>query len=302
LRKVEKPVQCNKCDESLASARHLTEHRRKFHGVSDYECNQCDKKLKCLKDLERHLLVHSDDCEKYKCDWSGCQYETKYKHYLKYHKLNKHLNEGNKFIECHLCGKKFINKYNLQNHFKTVHSVEKLECDWIGCDFKTNSAATLKLHRMRHTGDLPFVCEWPACEKKFRTNTRLEKHKKAVHENDPDFKCDWPECGEAFVRRNYLESHINKVHLNQRPFKCDQCDHSYASSYDLKAHVHQNHTRDKLKCDQCDYETVRSDDLKVHVMRKHTGEKPFKCEWSGCQSSFVTKYELRAHKNSVHSN
>ncbi|CAG2121384.1 unnamed protein product, partial [Medioppia subpectinata] len=30
--------------------------------------------------------------------------------------------------------------------------------------------------------------------------------------------------------------------------------------------------------------------------RKHTGEKPFRCEWDGCESSFTEAHHLKAHE------
>ena len=48
-----------------------------------------------------------------------------------------------------------------------------------------------------HTGDKPFMCQYPECEKAFAQYGNLKKHQK-VHGGEKKFFCDHQGCGKKF--------------------------------------------------------------------------------------------------------
>jgi uncharacterized Zn-finger protein len=53
------------------------------------------------------------------------------------------------------------------------------------------------MHKMIHSGQLPYKCEWPGCEKAFPLKRRLEVHR-SCHIGLRTVRCEWPECGQMF--------------------------------------------------------------------------------------------------------
>ena len=88
--KLEKPVQCEICDEIFATRQVLKTHVKTVHDVRTmYVCELCDMKFKQVYNLQAH---------------------TKNAHGLANH------------FECKTCGKHFARKGNLSIHVKTVHA------------------------------------------------------------------------------------------------------------------------------------------------------------------------------------
>lgn len=80
---------------------------------------------------------------------------------LKQHSY-RHLNK-NEFT-CPDCPRSFNTKDDLNKHFKNIHLAlpKKYECDICGRGFK--KPYVLKQHKMCHTNEKPFSCEY--CEKR----------------------------------------------------------------------------------------------------------------------------------------
>jgi uncharacterized Zn-finger protein len=54
-------------------------------------------------------------------------------------------------------------------------------------------------------------------------------------------------------------------------------------------------------CKECGKEFNEKGNLKIHE-RIHSGERPFKCNFEGCEHSFKTKAHLADHINSHKNN
>ena len=57
-----------------------------------------------------------------------------------------------------------------------------------------------------------------------------------------------------------------------------------------------------IKCfeNNCDKRFFTSTELKLHIGHKHSTERPFKCNFKNCNSSFKSLQNLNMHKKAVH--
>lgn len=98
-----------------------------------------------------HMRIHTGE-KPYKCSYEGCKKEFKAYGHLSDH-LKRHYNI--RPYECHICK---------------------------SCFSRRN---TLKTHMMTHTGEKPFVCSFPGCQKRFsekgNMKTHYKTHLKKIH-------------------------------------------------------------------------------------------------------------------------
>jgi len=158
------------------------------------------------------------------------------------------------------------------------------------CNHSANSAANLKIHMRKHSGEKPYKC--PLCDYSCSFSSVLIKHSR-THTGEKPFKC--PICKYCCSTSSDLKRH-NRIHTGEKPFKCKMCNYSSSNSGDLKIH-NRIHTRDKpFKCKICNYSCSKSGDLKKHN-RIHTRDKPFQCKI--CNYSCSNSSHLKRH-NRIH--
>jgi hypothetical protein len=75
-------------------------------------------------------------------------------------------------------------KYSLKRHYLGHLGIKQYECPH--CSKRFSLPQYLEEHIYTHTGDKPFVCQHPGCEKRFRQAGKLSIHKK-MH-SMPSFK------------------------------------------------------------------------------------------------------------------
>ncbi|KAJ7575562.1 hypothetical protein C8J56DRAFT_409244 [Mycena floridula] len=80
--------------------------------------------------------------------------------------------------------------------------------------FKTPSS--LRLHINVHTGETPFKCPDPGCDRSFTVNSNMRRHWRSIHQRKetpddsvPTFICSFPRCGKEFGVKSNMERHYN---------------------------------------------------------------------------------------------
>ncbi len=162
----------------------------------------------------------------------------------------------------------------------------KHQCDYEGCNYRTDHRISLKRHKKTH---LP-------------ADQRLRAH-----------QCDHEGCNYSTDHRGNLKVH-KQIHLpaDQRP-KAQQCDHegcNHSSPYldNLKKHKKTHLPADQrvklYRCDHegCDYNTDWASDLKkhkqTHLPANQRPKKPkvHQCDHEGCNYSTDQAGNLKRHK------
>lgn len=177
------------------------------------------------------------------------------------------MHTNNKSINCNECKLSFWGRKPLTDHIKLAHNQSydqisgKFKCDWNECSFQSKSFSNLTVHKMRHSGEKPFKCDFPSCEWSFVSCSEMKWHQKLAHSLDKPFACDWMGCDAQFKQKKCLNIH-KLSHTGDKPFKC-----SWPG---------------------CDAGFYRNCSLLVHKT-SHEGLKKFSCEWPECGQKFRNK-------------
>ena len=152
------------------------------------------------------------------------------------------------------------------------------------------------MHLILHTILRPFNCPQSYCNKTFKRKADLLIHQ-SIHSNKP---LKFEECKQLFSDENSLISH-KCSHSMEKLFKCDfdGCDKKFKLNELLKEHKNEfiavlNAINVFLnKCNKC---FITWTELRLHIGYKHSTDRPFKCNFQQCQSSFKSMSNLRRHK------
>ncbi|KAG8884948.1 zinc-finger protein [Tulasnella sp. 331] len=114
--------------------------------------------------------------------------------------------------------------------------------------------------------------------------------------------CRWTQCGKAFENVDVLSAHILTDHVGsgKREYHChwENCDRNgakaFASKQKILRHLQASsiHLQPLRECGQHFSEAAT---LQQH-MRRHTSEKPFACDFPGCEKTFAVAGALTIHK------
>lgn len=70
---------------------------------------------------------------------------------------------------------------------------KKKRCTWVGCSYSTNYTRDLARHiRCIHTGERPYLCDYPGCGRDFNRPDYLNIHRRKHAEADDSFKLEQP--------------------------------------------------------------------------------------------------------------
>ncbi|RWS27942.1 zinc finger: C2H2 type-like protein [Leptotrombidium deliense] len=76
-------------------------------------------------------------------------------------------------IRCNVCSRVFPREKSLQAHLRTHTGERPYICDFPGCSRKFTQSGQLRTHQRLHTGEKPFVCAFKGCKNRF---THANRH------------------------------------------------------------------------------------------------------------------------------
>lgn len=176
-----------------------------------------------------------------------------------------------KIFTCLICGREFHYKHVLQNHERT------------------------------HTGEKPFACPEPNCQKRFTRDHHLKTHMR-LHTGEKPYHCNF--CDRKFVQVANLRRHL-RVHTGDRPYKCTVCESNFSDSNQLKAHMLVHNDEKPEKCDTCGTRFRRRHHLTNHKCRIISPPTPVMSpamsigNKSASSRSDISEHSLEVQSNSL---
>ncbi|XP_056912262.1 zinc finger protein 595-like isoform X3 [Takifugu flavidus] len=229
IHKITRPFKCIHCSKTSSNLRILIAHEWKHTGHLPFQCAHCGLRCKTDADLISHERVHTRE-KPYLCAECG-------KTFSRNSNLLRHLNflhgeSRNQKFSCSECEKFFKEKGALKKHQRSKHLKELFRhpCPYCG---KMISASTMARHKLIHTGERPFKCNMPECDKVFRSNSEVKRHVLLHHSTERPYKCDV--CGKGFIKICFLNAHA-KIHSGEKPFICHICGKAFPKLYSMERH------------------------------------------------------------------
>ena len=286
-----KTFKCDKCEKAFASQKQLNSHY-KIHSYSNskaFQCNKCDKAFAVRKSLNSHYKVHgicsSPNSKTFQCQ--QCEKSFGFQNNLDAH-MNAHSELGEAggvpAYPCGNCSETYETETALEDHRYNVHTEDRrFKCETCNISFRKAHGLTSHNNRKHST----FVCN--ICDKSFSYRSRFEEHQR-VHTGERPFVCDFPDCGLTFTSAQYLKYHKTK---HENPITCESCDKVFSCPINLRKHVSMYHRKEyKFRCEICNQGMYNKSKLKRHMLA-HAGERQFMCEV--CGSSFYDQSYLNVH-------
>ena len=162
---------CEQCDRVMASAAALHYHRRTHSGHKPFACSVCPRRFIIRGQLVEHERIHSGE-KPFACD--QCPKRFAQSSQLRQH-ASVHSEVG--IHVCPTCGESFIRPWRLLSHRRAAHAEDvgpkkRYRCE--ECDREYSLRQSWIYHRLTHSGDWPFQCDF--CARRFRVIGQLRQH------------------------------------------------------------------------------------------------------------------------------
>ncbi|XP_061687369.1 zinc finger protein ZXDC isoform X2 [Syngnathoides biaculeatus] len=141
-----------------------------------------------------------------------------------------------------------------------------------------------------------FACPKMGCSCAFDTRQKLRVHLLNHAEDPRPYQCTLEGCGWAFATSYKLKRHLQS-HNKQRPHTChfEGCGRCFTTVYNLKAHTKVHEQDDTFICEICNERFRSAARLGNHQRVHFEPQRPHKCEFPGCEKTFITFSALYSH-------
>lgn len=110
------------------------------------------------------------------------------------------------------------------------------------------------------------------------------------------------ECEKSFATRKQLRAHTN-THRPLVMYNCDYCDYKCKTKVHLSRHTRIHAGSRPYTCPYCEYSSTTVGNLRKHIMstKKHEGASMYQCTVSDCLFTSQTTRLLKQHLMQAHS-
>ncbi|XP_067621085.1 zinc finger protein weckle-like isoform X2 [Eurosta solidaginis] len=245
---------CAQCSKIFKTEYELKKHINIHRPTSEkniFPCPQCDRKFQNKDYVATHIKFVHEDIRPFVCDECGEAVRTE-------SALREHMLTHSDYaaFECVICKKCFKNRPRLKKHMET-HSANKHTCD--ECGLQLNSRATLNLHKLVHSDEMPHKCDY---------------------------------CGRAFKRAKTLKSHLI-LHSGLKPYSCNFCDKKFANGPNCRTHKLKSHPKELAALEAAGEKAYTKNIPKLSVLKAVTRTvenlTPVVSKGSGGQKKLIDK-------------
>ncbi|XP_057655899.1 gastrula zinc finger protein XlCGF58.1-like [Diorhabda carinulata] len=270
-RKSTRSYTCETCNNIFHLVKDLIAHCKTVHSVEavcvkPYACNQCTQRFRTYAGYDQHLKYHSRNRDNV-CSLCGKRFITKSE--LIVHEYT-HFNRRN-YI-CKICDKAYNTNKNLKTHNLVVHtdrSLWKYACAICGKRFPQKG--NYDQHMKRHAGDKQHICH--ICQKPFITSSELKRHVN-LHSNVKAFTCEY--CQREYKTLRTLNAHVRRSHtIGEKPqekekkYVCHICPSQFYDKQKLSRHLYCHSGIKPFPCTACDKKFTDKCYMKHHMKVAH---------------------------------
>ena len=149
------------------------------------------------------------------CRWEGCSQQYSSLQLLVAHLEHDHTLNLQSYVclweGCSRQLRPFDARYKLVTHLRCHTGERPYKCNFPDCQRKFSRLENLKLHIRTHTGEKPYECHHDGCKKRFNNTSDRAKHMK-THITRKPYVCKYLGCGKAYTDPSSMRKHIKFVH------------------------------------------------------------------------------------------